>query len=49
MESTTNDTGMISYLVIYEKFGKDPLLISNVETDMSRLSNELHNTIEKSR
>ena len=44
MESTTNDAGMIPYLVVYEKIGNDPLLISNVETDMSRLSNELHNT-----
>ena len=35
---------MILYLLIYENIGNDPLLISNVETDMSRLSNELQNT-----
>ena len=35
---------MIPYLLICEKIGNDPLLIGNVETDMSQLSNELHNT-----
>ena len=44
MESTTNDAGMIPYLVVYEKIGSNPLLISNVETDMSWLRNEFHNT-----
>ena len=34
---------MMPYLLIYEKIGNDPLLISNVEADMSQLSNELHN------
>ena len=44
MGFSTNDTGMIPYLLIYGKIVNDPLLISNVETDMSRLTNELHNT-----
>ena len=44
MESTTNDAGMIPYLVIYEKIYNDPLLIGNVETDRPKLSNKLHNT-----
>ena len=44
LEYSTNDNGMIPYLLIYEKIGNDPLLISNVETDMSQLSNELHST-----
>ena len=35
---------MIPCLLICEKIGNDPLLIGNVETDMSQLSNELHNT-----
>ena len=35
---------MIPYLLICEKIGNDPLLIGNVETDMSQLSNGLHNT-----
>ena len=44
LECSTNDTGMIPYLLIYEKIGNDPLVISNVETDMSQVSNELHKT-----
>ena len=44
MECSTNDTGMIPYLLIYEKIGSDPLLISDEETDMSQLTNELHST-----
>ena len=40
LQCSTNDTGMIPYLLIYEKIGNDPLLISNVETDMSQLTNE---------
>ena len=44
LECNTNDNGMMPYLLIYEKIGNDPLLISNVETDMSQLSNELHST-----
>ena len=43
-ECSTNDTGMIPYLLIYEKISNDPLLIGNVETDMPQLTNELHNT-----
>ena len=43
LECTTSHIGMISYLLICQKIGNDPLLISNVETDMSQLSNELHN------
>ena len=35
---------MIPYLLIYEKIGSDPLLISDEETDMSQLTNELHST-----
>ena len=34
LECCTNDTSMIPYLLIYEKLGNDPLLISHVETDM---------------
>ena len=44
MKLECNDTGIIPYLLIYEKIGNDPLLISNVETDMSQISNELHKT-----
>ena len=44
MECSTNDTGMIPYLLTYEKIGSDPLLISDEETDMSQLTNELHST-----
>ena len=44
LEYSTNVTVMIPYLPIYEKIGNDPLLISNVETDMLQLSNELHNS-----
>ena len=40
LKFSANDTGMIPYLLIYEKIGSDPLLISNVETDMSQLTNE---------
>ena len=44
LECCTNNTGMIPYLLIYEKkIGNDAFLTSNVETDMSQLSNELHN------
>ena len=43
LECSTNDTGMIPYLLIYEKNVNDSLLISNIETDRSQLSKELHN------
>lgn len=44
LECNSNDTGMMSYLLIYEKIDNNPLLISNIETNMSRLSNELLDT-----
>ena len=44
LECSKYNTGMIPYLLIYEKIGNDPLFISNVEADMSQLTNELHNT-----
>ena len=44
LECSTNHAGGVPYLLIYEKIGNDPFFISNVETDMSQLTNELHNT-----
>ena len=35
---------MILFLLIYKKIDNELLLISNVETDMSQLTNKLHNT-----
>ena len=35
---------MIPHLLMYEKIGNDPLLISTAETDMSQLTNKSHNT-----
>ena len=44
LECNSNCTGMMSYLLIYGKIDNNPLLISNIETNMSRLSNELLDT-----
>ena len=35
---------MILFLLIYKTIDNELLLISNVETDMSQLTNKLHNT-----
>ena len=44
LQCSINDTGMILFLLIYKKIDNELLLISNVETDMSQLTNKLHNT-----
>ena len=44
LEFITNDTGMTHFLLIFEKIGNNPLLIGNVQTDISQLSNELRST-----
>ena len=44
LKCSINDTGMILFLLIYKKIDNELLLISNVETDMSQLTNKLHNT-----
>ena len=44
LEFIINDTGMTHFLLIFEKIGNNPLLIGNVQTDISQLSNELRST-----